>query len=106
MIFDPDTGMVLEHERAQTAIEQTVKRWLEKPAENVIQLPRNPLIGISLAIAGHSFWNGSLWIISWLFIDSSDLLFVIANLAWTAILVGMLWILGREILASVKHLPS
>ncbi len=106
MIFDPNTGMVLEHEQVQSSIEQTVKRWLEKPVENVIQLPRNPLIGISIAIAGHSFWNGSLWMVSWIFMDSSELVFVIANLAWLAILVGILWILGREILASVKHLPS
>ena len=99
-------GRVIQHEKPTTFVGEAVKKWLDKPVENTIQLPRNPLVGISLAIAGHSIWNGSSWLISYIFRDVSDGLFVIVNLGWIVVLIAGLWFIGREILASVKHLPS
>ncbi|RAH13248.1 MAG: hypothetical protein CMB20_005125 [Methanobacteriota archaeon] len=106
MVYDPATRRVIQHEKPTTFVGEAVKKWLDKPVESTIQLPRNPLVGISLAIAGHSIWNGSSWLISYIFRNVSDGLFVIVNLGWIVVLIAGLWFIGREILASVKHLPS
>jgi hypothetical protein len=85
---------------------KTVRGWLYKPANRVWTLPRTPLLGIPLAMMGHALWNGSGWLVSWIFRDADLVVQLFANLAWLAIMIIGLWIIGREILAAVMHLPS
>ena len=106
VVFDSNTGMVLNQDSPNTAIGMTVKKWLNKSPSEVWRLPKNPVIGLSLAIIGHAFWNGSSWLVSYLFSDSDPAVFAIAYLSWIVLLIIGLWLIGREILASVKHLPA
>ncbi|MEC8669799.1 MAG: hypothetical protein VXY11_01055, partial [Candidatus Thermoplasmatota archaeon] len=59
-----------------------------------------------LAIIGHAAWNGSSWFVSWLFMEHDLVVQVIASLTWIVVMIVTLWIIGREILAAVMHLPS
>ena len=93
-------------ERELSSMGKTVRGWLYKPIDKVWKLPTNPIIGIALAIAGHAAWNGSSWIVGWLFIGTDIIVQVIASLVWIVILIATLWVIGREILAAVMHLPS
>jgi len=106
VVFDGSTGQVIDSEREISPLGQTVKGWLYKPADKVWRLPRSPIIGISLAIIGHSFWNGSSWLIGWLFKDDDILIQLLANLGWIVVMIASLWYIGRNILAAVMHLPS
>ena len=106
MVFDKGTGQVVNTERELSSMGKTVRGWLYKPIDKVWKLPRNPVIGLSLAIFGHAAWNGSLWFVSWLFIETDIIVQFIASLVWIAILIVALWVIGREILAAVMHLPS
>ena len=106
MVFDKGTGQVVNTERELSSMGKTVRGWLYKPIDKVWKLPRNPVIGLGLAISGHAAWNGSLWFVSWLFIETDIIVQFIASLVWIAILIVALWVIGREILAAVMHLPS
>ena len=106
MVFDKGTGQVVNTERELSSMGKTVRGWLYKPIDKVWKLPRNPVIGLGLAICGHALWNGSLWFVSWLFIETDIIVQFIASLVWIVILIVSLWVIGREILAAVMHLPS
>lgn len=106
VVFDSESGQVINSQRELSKIGKTVRGWLYKPYDISWNLPRNPIIGISLAILGHSLWNGSSWLVSWMFIETDILVQVIASLAWTGIMIVTLWFIAREILAAVMHLPS
>lgn len=106
VVFDSESGQVINSQRELSKIGKTVRGWLYKPYDRSWNLPRNPMIGISLAILGHSLWNGSSWLVSWMFIETDILVQVIASLAWTGIMIVTLWFIAREILAAVIHLPS
>ena len=106
VVFDSETGQIVNTQREMSTMARTVRGWLYKPFDKVWSLPRNPITGITLAICGHALWNGSSWIVSWLFIETDIVVQVIASLVWVAIMIATLWIIGREILAAVMHLPS
>jgi RsiW-degrading membrane proteinase PrsW (M82 family) len=106
VVFDGDTGLLVNTQRELTSIGRTVRGWLYKPYDKVWNLPRNPLIGILLAIIGHAAWNGSSWLVSWLFSDTDLVVQFFANIMWVIVMVVGLWVIGREILAAVMHLPS
>ena len=106
VVFDGGTGQIVNTQRELSSMGRTVRGWLYKPFDKVWSLPRNPITGITLAICGHALWNGSSWIVSWLFIETDIVVQVIASLVWIAIMIATLWVIGREILASVMHLPS
>ena len=106
VVFDSESGQVINSQRESSKIGKTVRGWLYKPYDRSWNLPRNPMIGIFLAILGHSLWNGSSWLVSWMFIETDILVQVIASLAWTGIMIVTLWFIAREILAAVMHLPS
>ena len=106
VVFDSNSGHILDTERELTSIGRKVRGWLYKPYDKVWNLPTHPVTGLSLAILGHAFWNGSLWFVSWLFIEQDIVVQLIASLVWIAILIIALWVIGREILAAVMHLPS
>ena len=106
VVFDGASGQVVNTQRELSSIGRTVRGWLYKPFEKVWNLPRNPVYGISLAIIGHAAWNGSSWFVSWLFMDQDIIVQVIASLSWIVVMIVTLWVIGREILAAVMHLPS
>ena len=106
VVFDGATGQVVNTQRELSTMGRTVRGWLYKPVDKVWNLPRNPSVGISLAILGHALWNGSSWFVSWLFLEQDIAVQVIASLFWIVVMIVTLWIIGREILAAVMHLPS
>ena len=106
VVFDGSSGQIVNTQRELSSIGKTVRGWLYKPFDRVWKLPRNPVYGISLAIIGHAAWNGSSWFVSWLFMEQDLIVQVIANLSWIVVMIVTLWIVGREILAAVMHLPS
>ena len=106
VVYDGNSGKIVDTERKLSEIGRKVRGWLYKPYDRVWSLPKNPATGISLAILGHAFWNGSLWLVSWLFIEQDIVVQVLASLVWIGILIVGLWVIGREILAAVMHLPS
>ena len=106
VVFDGGTGQIVNTQSELSSMGRTVRGWLYKPFDKVWSLPRSPVTGITLAICGHALWNGSSWIVSWLFIETDIVVQVIASLAWIAVMIVTLWVIGREILASVMHLPS
>ena len=97
---------VVNTQKELSPLGETVRGWLYKPIEKVWSLPRSPIIGISLAIIGHSLWNGSSWLIGWIFKDTSVYIQLFANIGWIIVMIAGLWYIGREILAAVMHLPS
>ena len=106
VVFDGKTGQMVNTQKELTSFGRTIRGWLYKPYEKTWSLPTNPIIGISLAMVGHSLWNGTSWLVSYLFLETDLLVQFIASIAWTAFMIGFLWYLGREILAAVMHLPS
>tara|TARA_B100000003_G_scaffold66759_1_gene59700 strand:+ start:61 stop:1350 length:1290 start_codon:yes stop_codon:yes gene_type:complete len=106
VVFDGGTGQIVNTQRELTSMGRTVRGWLYKPFDKVWNLPRSPVTGISLAILGHAMWNGSSWIVSWLFMETDIVVQVIASLSWIVVMIVTLWVIGREILAAVMHLPS
>ena len=106
VVFDGESGQVINTQRELSVIGRTVRGWLYKPADRVWSLPRTPLLGIPLAIIGHASWNGSSWLVGWIFSETDIVVQLFAQLAWIAIMIIGLWIIGREILAAVMHLPS
>ena len=106
VVFDGETGQIVNTQRELSSMGRTVRGWLYKPFDKVWNLPRSPITGISLAILGHAMWNGSSWIVTWLFMETDIVVQVIASLSWIAVMIVTLWVIGREILAAVMHLPS
>lgn len=106
VVFDGGSGRIINTQSEVSSMGKTIRGWLYKPIDKVWSLPRNPVIGLMLAMCGHALWNGSSWIVGWLFIQTDIVVQVIASLAWTGVMIVTLWVIGREILASVMHLPS
>jgi RsiW-degrading membrane proteinase PrsW (M82 family) len=78
------------------------KGWFRLP------LPQTPLLGLVLAIAGHSFWNGSLTAVAY-WSDSKGMgdfeLFLIM-LVWISILVCTVLLVASGLLASIREAPD
>ena len=106
VVFDGATGQVVNSQREISSMGKTVRGWLYKPIDRVWNLPKHPALGISLAIIGHAAWNGSSWLVSWLFLGQDIILQVTVSLLWIVVMITTLWVIGREILAAVMHLPS
>ena len=106
VVFDSASGQVIQEHKEISDFSHKVKRWLHRPADKVWKLPMIPAVGILLAIMGHSFWNGSSWMVSELVSGQSLAVELLVSIAWIAILIGGLWFIGKQILASVMHLPA
>ena len=106
VVFDGASGQIVNTQQELSPIGKTIRGWLYKPFDRVWNLPTNPISGICLAIIGHAAWNGSSWFVSWLFMDQDMIVQVIASLSWIIVMIVTLWVIGREILAAVMHLPS
>ena len=84
-----------------------VKPWLQIPQEKAWKLPESPVIALfGLAILGHALWNGSSWELGTSLEISSPGIGLLALICWTGFLIGCLWFVGRQIMASVQYLPN
>ena len=106
MIFDSSSGQIMRHQENVSLMQVKIRNWLYKPFDRVWKLPMSPLLGIALAISGHSFWNGSFWVVMKLTEDSDIVVQTVVSLIWMVVLVLGLWFIARQILASVMHLPA
>ncbi len=99
VLFDHETGR-----RISATGELPVKppNWLIINPSKAWNLPRDPVIAILFAIIGHAIWNGSSWLSMWVGEKlAGDVGMLISALFWTLILLIALWIIGRNVLASV-----
>ena len=71
-------------------------------------LPKSLSLGLILAITGHSFWNGSSFLVDYLLnkFIMNIIISTILNLFWILILIGGLMLIGRIILQNVILLPD
>ena len=69
-------------------------------------LPKTPLVGLSIATLGHAFWNGSTSAIAFLFEPIlGEVGAVLVMLAWIIVMVSALLWAGRRILESLHSVP-
>ncbi len=100
MLTDKKTGEVLSASSApHQAIE--IPRWLCSSPQQGIELPKTPLVGIAVAIAGHAFWNGSSWALGVIGESMHWAAELLLMLGWIVFLIFALWQISRRILASV-----
>tara|TARA_B110000459_G_scaffold21265_1_gene20473 strand:- start:895 stop:1917 length:1023 start_codon:yes stop_codon:yes gene_type:complete len=92
------SGEVMKQSSTEFSEPIRVPRWLCSSKENAFPLPKKPMYGIALAMLFHSFWNGSSWLISIVFVDAHVLLYLFFVLGWTVFLIGGLWLMTRKIL--------
>ena len=125
-LVDPKTGQFIEPGEVQSAGSKIdldrVKKLLhmggDQPPPQLeyaierderrsgIPLPKHPLIGLGLAMAGHAFWNGSLTLLEWALRGGSDTVVIVVQLCWSLVLVMGILVLGRGLLASVRSAPD
>ena len=71
-------------------------------------LPQTLSLGLILAIVGHSFWNGSSFLIDYLLnkVTENIIISTIGSLLWILILISGLLLIGKLIVNNVKLLPD
>ncbi|MAO70659.1 MAG: hypothetical protein CL983_06240 [Euryarchaeota archaeon] len=86
--------------------------YKKNPLQDLIdrdsKLPKSLSLGLILAITGHSFWNGSSFLVDYLLNKYiiNIIISTVLNLFWILILIGGLMIIGRIILQNVILLPD
>ncbi|HJM44972.1 MAG TPA: PrsW family glutamic-type intramembrane protease, partial [Candidatus Poseidoniaceae archaeon] len=80
----------------------------EEVSSSTNNLPNNLSFGLILAIIGHSFWNGSSFLVDYMSrtITSNIIISTIASILWIMILISGLLLIGRFILKNVILLPD
>ena len=113
-LIDSKTNEILD-----TTVENINPREINKeifykkiPPQDLIdedsKLPKSLLLGLIFAITGHSFWNGSSFLVDYLLNKYiiNIIISTVLNLFWILILIGGLMIIGRIILQNVILLPD
>ncbi|MBF92401.1 MAG: hypothetical protein CMB78_01315 [Euryarchaeota archaeon] len=98
-----DTAPVL----GESGLSLSFSNVYQNNSSNGIATPRGILPAIVLAIAGHSFWNGSSYLMylaptEWL--GMSEIEGVTIVLTWTAIMISSLLLITRSIIRGVNSL--
>ena len=101
VLYDEDTRQVVSYSNQSKAVTADLPIWWMRHVGAGWKLPKSPLFAIPLAIAGHSFWNGSLFVISVVAEKVNPLLGLLAMLGWLVILIFMLWYCSLRILPSL-----
>jgi len=85
-----------------TPVSEPDKVWFRLP------LPKSPMLGLMLAIFGHSFWNGSSFgIIYWGESQGmGDIGLVLLSLVWMVTLVCAILLIATGLLASIREAPD
>jgi RsiW-degrading membrane proteinase PrsW (M82 family) len=105
VLYDEDTRQVVSYSNQSKAVTADLPNWWMRHVGSGWSLPKSPLFCIALAISGHSFWNGSLFIISYIFENSYPIIYVLAMLGWIVFLIFMLWYCSLRILPSLFTTP-
>ena len=92
------SGEVMKQSATEFSQPIQMPKWLCSSKEKAFPLPKKPIYGIALAMMFHSFWNCSSWLVSIVFSETHDAIFLFAILGWTAFLIGGLWLITRKIL--------
>ena len=113
-LIDSKTNEILD-----TTVENINPREINKeifykktPPQDLIiedsKLPKSLLLGLIFAITGHSFWNGSSFLVDYLLnkFIINVIISTILNLFWILILIVGLMLIGRIILQNVILLPD
>ena len=90
VLFDRSNGQVLSTSTIVNPPSPWLTSWVLKHREHAWRLPNHWLLGLSIAIFGHAFWNGSSWTIGLIEVESIGL-YLLLNLGWLIVLLVMLW---------------
>ena len=101
VLYDEKTRQVVSYSNQSKAITADLPIWWMRHVGSGWKLPKSPILAILLAISGHSFWNGSLFITSFVSERVDPVLGILAILAWLVILIFMLWYCSLRILPSL-----
>lgn len=101
VLYDENTRQVVSYSNQNKAVTADLPNWWMRHVGSGWSLPKSPLFCIALAVSGHSFWNGSLFIISYIFENSDPITYVLVMLGWLVILIFMLWYCSLRILPSL-----
>ena len=101
VLYDENTRQVVSHSNETKAEIADLPNWWLRHVGRGWSLPKSPQFCIALAICGHSFWNGSLFLVDYLFENSHPVIFVLVMLVWLAFLILMLWYCSLRILPSL-----
>ena len=86
--------------------------YLKQEEQEIIKgeskLPKSLGLGLILAIVGHSFWNGSSFLVDYFGnkFTTNIIISTISSLLWIIILISGLLLIGRLILQNVRLLPD
>ncbi len=86
----------------------TAVKNVQNLEKNSSKLPKNVIFCTTLAILGHSFWNGSSFVVDYFSNEHiSNIAFsTLTSLVWITFLITSLFILGKLILKNVILLPD
>ena len=68
-----------------------------------LELPTSLPVMLGIAMFGHAFWNGSSVLMSNVSRGFNPLVGLIAELVWIVILIGLLWTVGRFVIAAAME---
>ena len=68
-----------------------------------LNLPTSLPAMLGIAMFGHAFWNGSSVLMSTMSRGLNPLVGLIAELVWIVILIGLLWTVGRFVIAAAME---
>jgi RsiW-degrading membrane proteinase PrsW (M82 family) len=68
-----------------------------------LKLPTSLPVMLGIAMFGHAFWNGSSVLMSNISRGFNPLVGLIAELVWIVILIGLLWTVGRFVIAAAME---
>ena len=68
-----------------------------------LELPTSLPVMLGIAMFGHAFWNGSSVLMSNISRGFNPLVGLIAELVWIVILIGLLWTVGRFVIAAAME---
>ncbi|MEJ6530018.1 MAG: PrsW family intramembrane metalloprotease [Candidatus Poseidoniaceae archaeon] len=101
VLYDENTRQVVSYSNQSKAVTADLPLWWMRHVGSGWKLPKSPIFAILLAISGHSFWNGSLFIIYAVSVKVNPVLGILAFLGWLVILIFMLWYCSLRILPSL-----
>jgi hypothetical protein len=101
VLYDENTRQVVSYSNQSKAVTADLPNWWMRHVGSGWSLPKSPLFCIALAISGHSFWNGSSFIIGYIFENSHPIIYVLATLGWIVFLISTLWYCSLRILPSL-----
>ncbi|CAI8269371.1 MAG: Uncharacterised protein [Euryarchaeota archaeon UBA443] len=82
--------------------EQYMRNSLFSKSSN-LQLPTSLPVMLGIAMFGHAFWNGSSVLMSYVARSVDPVVGLVLDLTWIAILITLLWIIGRFVIAAAME---